>query len=212
MMYQDLLQTRRQRPSDEPVYLDCNATTPLDPAVRKVLLHFLDEDFGNEGSRTHAFGARAKQAVQRARDQVAAVVGAKRDEVIFTSGATESNNLAHPGAARGGGVGGPAACHHDPDRTQGGAGALRGAGARGLRGHAGRGGPLRGGGPGGDPRRTAPGDLPGLGDAGQQRDRGAPTAGRHRRGRWTDTRPGSTPTPLRASARTWNRCAIRGSI
>ena len=76
-----------------PIYLDCNATTPLDPAVRKVLLHFLDEDFGNAGSRTHAFGARATQAVQRARDQVAAVVGAKRDEVIFTSGATESNNL-----------------------------------------------------------------------------------------------------------------------
>jgi len=76
-----------------PIYLDCNATTPLDPLVRKVLLHFLDEDFGNEGSRTHAFGARAKQAVQRARDQVAAVVGAKRDEIIFTSGATESNNL-----------------------------------------------------------------------------------------------------------------------
>jgi cysteine desulfurase len=77
-----------------PVYLDCNATTPLDPEVRAVLLHFLDEDFGNEGSRTHEYGSRAKQAVQKARDQVGAVVGAKRDEVIFTSGATESNNLA----------------------------------------------------------------------------------------------------------------------
>ncbi|EGV20528.1 cysteine desulfurase DndA [Thiocapsa marina] len=77
-----------------PVYLDCNATTPLAPEVRKTLLCYLDEDFGNEGSRTHEFGARAKQAVQRARDQVAAVVGAKRDEVVFTSGATESNNLA----------------------------------------------------------------------------------------------------------------------
>jgi cysteine desulfurase len=77
-----------------PVYLDCNATTPLAPEVRQVLLRYLDEDFGNEGSRTHEFGARAKQAVQRARDQVAAVVGAKRDEVVFTSGATESNNLA----------------------------------------------------------------------------------------------------------------------
>ena len=76
------------------VYLDCNATTPLDPAVRAVMLRYLDQDYGNEGSRTHEFGARAKQAVQRARDQVAAVVGAKRDEVIFTSGATESNNLA----------------------------------------------------------------------------------------------------------------------
>ena len=77
-----------------PTYLDCNATTPLDPAVRAVVLRFLDEDYGNEGSRTHEYGARAKQAVQRARDQVAAVVGARRDEVIFTSGATESNNLA----------------------------------------------------------------------------------------------------------------------
>lgn len=77
-----------------PVYLDCNATSPLDPEVRAVLLHFLDDEYGNEGSRTHEFGTRAKQAVQKARDQVAAVVAAKRDEVIFTSGATESNNLA----------------------------------------------------------------------------------------------------------------------
>jgi len=75
-------------------YLDCNATTPLDPEVREVLLHFLTDEFGNEGSRTHEYGVRAKRAVQKARDQVAAVVAAKRDEVIFTSGATESNNLA----------------------------------------------------------------------------------------------------------------------
>lgn len=78
----------------KPVYLDCNATTPLEPEVRDVLLLYLTEEFGNEGSRTHEYGARAKQAVQKARDQVAAVVNAKRDEVIFTSGATESNNLA----------------------------------------------------------------------------------------------------------------------
>lgn len=77
----------------KPAYLDCNATTPLEPEVRDVLLHYLTEEFGNEGSRTHEYGARAKQAVQKARDQVAAVVNAKRDEVIFTSGATESNNL-----------------------------------------------------------------------------------------------------------------------
>lgn len=76
------------------MYLDCNATTPLDPQVREVLVHYLTDEFGNEGSRTHEYGARAKQAVQRARDQVGAVVGVKRDEVIFTSGATESNNLA----------------------------------------------------------------------------------------------------------------------
>ena len=77
-----------------PTYLDCNATSPLDPEVRNTLLFFLTEEFGNEGSRTHEFGARAKQAVQHARDQIAAVVGAKREEVVFTSGATESNNLA----------------------------------------------------------------------------------------------------------------------
>ncbi len=77
-----------------PIYLDCNATTPLEPEVRDILLRFLTEEFGNEGSRTHEYGARAKQAVQKSRDQVAAVVAAKRDEVIFTSGATESNNLA----------------------------------------------------------------------------------------------------------------------
>lgn len=77
-----------------PIYLDCNATTPVDPEVRECVIRFLSDEYGNEGSRTHVYGARAKQAVQKARDQVAAVVGAKRDEVIFTSGATESNNLA----------------------------------------------------------------------------------------------------------------------
>ncbi len=77
-----------------PVYLDCNATTPLDPEVERDLMYFLREEYGNAGSRTHEFGTRAKQAVQRARDQVAAVVKSAREEVIFTSGATESNNLA----------------------------------------------------------------------------------------------------------------------
>ncbi|WP_395815488.1 cysteine desulfurase DndA [Archangium minus] len=80
-------------------YLDCNATTPLEPEVRDVVLRFMAEEFGNAGSRTHDFGARAQQAVQRAREQVAAVLGAKRDEVLFTSGATESNNLAILGLA-----------------------------------------------------------------------------------------------------------------
>src|SRR6266566_6606691 len=76
------------------VYLDCNATTPIDPEVEKAFLFFVREEFGNAGSRTHEYGARAKQAVQRARDQVAAVVKCQREEVIFTSGATESNNIA----------------------------------------------------------------------------------------------------------------------
>jgi cysteine desulfurase len=85
-----------------PAYLDCNATTPLEPEVREVLFRYLTDEFGNEGSRTHEYGSRAKQAVQRARDQVAGVVGATRDEVIFTSGATESNNLAIFGLAEAG--------------------------------------------------------------------------------------------------------------
>jgi cysteine desulfurase len=84
---------------NRPIYLDCNATTPLDSAVRDVLFHYLTEEFANEGSRTHEYGAKAKKAVQKARDQVAQVVAAKRDEVIFTSGATESNNIAILGLA-----------------------------------------------------------------------------------------------------------------
>src|SRR5205807_5232283 len=76
------------------VYLDCNATTPIDPDVEAEFLRFVRDEFGNAGSRTHEYGARAKQAVQRARDQVSAVVKCQREEVIFTSGATESNNLA----------------------------------------------------------------------------------------------------------------------
>jgi len=81
------------------VYLDCNATTPIEPRVQAEVVRFLAEEYGNAGSRTHEFGARAKQAVERARGQVAALVRADRDEVIFTSGATESNNLAILGLA-----------------------------------------------------------------------------------------------------------------
>jgi cysteine desulfurase len=77
-----------------PVYLDCNATTPLEPALGELLLRLMAEEYGNAGSRTHALGARAKQVVECAREQVAELVSARRDEVIFTSGATESNNLA----------------------------------------------------------------------------------------------------------------------
>jgi cysteine desulfurase len=81
------------------VYLDCNATTPIEPRVSDTLLHFFNQEFGNAGSRTHEYGTQAKIAVQHAREQVAAVVEASNDEVIFTSGATESNNLAILGLA-----------------------------------------------------------------------------------------------------------------
>lgn len=80
------------------VYLDCAATTPLDPRVREEVLRFLD-DFGNAGSRSHDYGRRARRAVEWARDRVAAVVDASRGDVVFTSGATESNNLAILGLA-----------------------------------------------------------------------------------------------------------------
>lgn len=76
------------------VYLDCAATTPLDPRVGAEMRRFFEEEFGNAGSRTHEWGTRARAAVERARDQVAAAIGASRGDVVFTSGATESNNLA----------------------------------------------------------------------------------------------------------------------
>ena len=81
------------------VYLDCNATTPMEPSVAELVVRFTTEEFGNAGSRTHEFGVRAKQAVQEARDHVAKVVDASREDVLFTSGATESNNLAILGLA-----------------------------------------------------------------------------------------------------------------
>ncbi|MCX6935582.1 MAG: cysteine desulfurase DndA [Verrucomicrobia bacterium] len=83
-----------------PVYLDCNATTPLEPAVAAVIRHFFEEEYGNEGSRTHAYGVRAKEAVKQAREQVARLVAAQPEEIIFTSGATESNNLSILGLAQ----------------------------------------------------------------------------------------------------------------
>jgi len=76
------------------VYLDCNSTTPVDPEVLKIMNQYLSKDFGNEGSHTHEHGMIAKKAVHEAREHVGKVVDATRNEVIFTSGATESNNIA----------------------------------------------------------------------------------------------------------------------
>ena len=76
------------------IYLDCNATTPIEKEVNKRITHFMVEDFGNEGSHTHEHGMRAKKAVQEARDQIGKVLNVTRNEIIFTSGATESNNIA----------------------------------------------------------------------------------------------------------------------
>lgn len=81
------------------IYLDCNATTPIEPEVLDTVTYFLREEYGNAGSRTHEFGIQAKKAVERAREHVAAIVAAHPDDVIFTSGATESNNLSLLGMA-----------------------------------------------------------------------------------------------------------------
>ena len=75
-------------------YFDCAATTPIAPEAREALLRYTDLEYGNAGSRTHEFGAAAQRAVKLARGQVASLAGARADEVIFTSGATEANNLA----------------------------------------------------------------------------------------------------------------------
>ena len=82
-----------------PIYLDFHATTPVDPRVLETMLPYFSEHFGNAASRTHAYGWKADAAVETARRQVAALLRASAKEVVFTSGATESNNLAIKGAA-----------------------------------------------------------------------------------------------------------------
>ncbi|HUV20391.1 MAG TPA: cysteine desulfurase family protein [Gammaproteobacteria bacterium] len=86
-------------PGNAPIYLDYNATTPVDPEVADAIEPYLRQHFGNPSS-THIYGRNAHQAVERARQQVANLIGARADEIIFTGCATEANNLAIRGAAR----------------------------------------------------------------------------------------------------------------
>jgi cysteine desulfurase len=82
-----------------PIYLDYHATTPVDPRVLEAMLPYFTERFGNPASRQHAYGWQAQEAVEAARQQVAALINASPGEIVFTSGASESNNLAIKGVA-----------------------------------------------------------------------------------------------------------------
>ena len=84
----------------QPVYLDYSATTPVDPRVAQKMMRYLTEEFGNPASRSHVYGWSAEEAVETARAQVATLIGADPREIVWTSGATESNNLAIKGAAQ----------------------------------------------------------------------------------------------------------------
>src|SRR5437867_7504220 len=99
------VETRSPRSHSEiamklPIYMDHHATTPVDPRVLQAMLPYFSQTFGNAASRNHVFGWEAEAAVDEARHQVAAAMNAADKEIVFTSGATESDDLAILGAAR----------------------------------------------------------------------------------------------------------------
>lgn len=91
--------TEQNAPFDHPIYMDHHATTPVDPRVLEAMLPYFTQCFGNAASIDHEYGAQAGQAVENARRQIAQLINARPDEIVFTSGATEADNLAILGAA-----------------------------------------------------------------------------------------------------------------
>lgn len=93
-------ESTQQRPATRPIYLDMQATTPTDPRVLDFMLPFMTQQYGNPHSRTHQYGWESEKAADAARDHVADLIGANSKEIIFTSGATESNNITLKGVSR----------------------------------------------------------------------------------------------------------------
>jgi cysteine desulfurase len=112
----------------QPIYLDYSSTTPVDPRVAAKMIPYLTEMYGNPASRSHSYGWTAEDAVEAAREEVAKLVNCDSKEIVWTSGATESINLAVKGAAQFYKTKGK----HFEDRTQGYAGYIPRAGAPGI--------------------------------------------------------------------------------
>ena len=193
-----------------PVYLDCAATTPLDPRVRAEMLRYLDEDFGNAGSRTHELGRRARTAVEHARDRVAAVVGERPRGCDFHQ---RRDGKQQSGDSRAGRSRGRQAPHRvDGDRAPRRARTARGAGPARVRRHARRSRPGRRRGSRRDPCGASSRHAACQHDARQQRDRGHSARRGGRRSARTARRPICTSMPRRALPGRSTRSAIRASI
>ncbi|MCO5572049.1 hypothetical protein L7F22_025800 [Adiantum nelumboides] len=94
-----LHQAPRASTAQRPIYLDAQSTTPMDPRVLDAMMPFMTNQYGNPHSRTHAYGWESESAVEKAREHIAQLIGADPKEIIFTSGATESNNMSLKGVA-----------------------------------------------------------------------------------------------------------------